>query len=63
MGGDDLWIVSAGGGRARRISSRSGLNSGAAWFSRRRLAGATLSYEGNAELYRIAASTGPCRHG
>src|SRR5215831_13980934 len=27
----DLWIVSAGGGRARRVSSRPGLNTGAAW--------------------------------
>jgi len=27
----DLWVVSAGGGRARRISKHSGLNTGAAW--------------------------------
>jgi len=58
MGGDDLWIVSAGGGRANRISKRSGLNSGAAWFPGGGSLVATLSYEGNAELYRIAASDG-----
>ena len=27
----DLWIVSAGGGRARRVSKQPGLNTGAAW--------------------------------
>jgi TolB protein len=58
MGGDDLWIVSAGGGRARRVSSRSGLNSGAAWFPGGGSLVATLSFEGNAELYKIAASDG-----
>jgi TolB protein len=53
MGGDDLWIVSAGGGRANRISKRSGLNTGAAWFPGGGSLVATLSYEGNAELYKI----------
>jgi hypothetical protein len=27
----DLWIVSSGGGRARRVSKQPGLNTGAAW--------------------------------
>jgi TolB protein len=58
MGGADLWVVSAGGGRARRISHRSGLNSGPAWFPGGGSLVATLSYEGNAELYRIDASSG-----
>jgi len=31
-GGADLWLVSASGGRARRISSLPGLNTGPAWF-------------------------------
>ncbi len=53
MGGDDLWIVPAGGGRANRISKRSGLNSGAAWFPGGGSLVATLSFEGNAELYKI----------
>jgi TolB protein len=58
MGGADLWVVSAGGGRARRISSRSGMNSGAAWFPGGGSLVATLSFEGNAELYRLGASDG-----
>ena len=53
MGGDDLWIVSTGGGRANRISKRSGLNTGAAWFPGGGSLVATLSFEGNAELYKI----------
>jgi TolB protein len=57
-GGADLWIVSAGGGRARRISNRDGMNSGAAWFPGGGNLVATLSYEGNAELYKISASDG-----
>jgi len=58
MGGADLWLVSAGGGRARRISSRSGMNSGAAWFSDGANLAVTLSYEGNPELYKISAQGG-----
>ncbi len=56
-GGADLWVVSASGGRAKRISDRPGLNTGAAWLSGSTLV-ATLSYEGNAELYKISASDG-----
>ncbi|HVZ72454.1 MAG TPA: protein TolB [Polyangia bacterium] len=48
----DLYIVSAGGGRARRTSKWPGLNTGAAWAPNGGLA-LTLSHEGNAELYRI----------
>jgi TolB protein len=58
MGGNDLWIVPAGGGRANRISKRSGLNSGAAWFPGGGSLVATLSFEGNAELYKISAADG-----
>jgi TolB protein len=58
MGGADLWVVSAGGGRARRISKRPGLNTGPAWFPGGGSLVATLSYEGNAELYRISAEDG-----
>jgi len=57
-GGADLWIVSAGGGRARRISSRPGMNTGAAWLPGSRALIATLSFQGNAELYKISASDG-----
>jgi TolB protein len=56
-GGADLWIVSASGGRAKRISDRPGMNTGAAWMGNGALA-VTLSYEGNAELYKISASDG-----
>lgn len=56
-GGADLWIVSAAGGRARRVSERPGLNTGATWLGNNTLI-ATLSYEGNAELYKLSASDG-----
>jgi TolB protein len=54
----DLWLVSAGGGRARRISKHPGLNTGAAWSPDGRSLALTLSYEGNAEIYRIQPSDG-----
>jgi TolB protein len=56
-GGADLWLVSTGGGRARRISDRPGLNTGATWLGGNTLA-VTLSYEGNAEIYKISAADG-----
>jgi TolB protein len=58
MGGADLWLVPAGGGRAHRISKRPGLNTGPAWFPGGGSLVATLSYEGNAELYKISAEDG-----
>ena len=57
-GGADLWVVSASGGRAHRISSKSGLNTGPAWFPGGSTLIATLSFEGNAELYKLSASDG-----
>jgi len=54
----DLWVVSAGGGRARRISKHPGLNTGAAWSPDGRSLALTLSYEGNAEVYRINPGDG-----
>jgi TolB protein len=56
-GGADLWVVSASGGRARHISDRPGLNTGPAWLSSNTIV-ATLSFEGNAELYKISAADG-----
>jgi TolB protein len=56
-GGADLWVVSASGGRARHISDRPGLNTGPAWLNSSTLI-ATLSFEGNAELYKISAADG-----
>ncbi|HEY2900931.1 MAG TPA: translocation protein TolB [Polyangia bacterium] len=54
----DLWIVPAGGGRARRLSQKQGLNTGAAWSADGRSIALTLSFEGNSEIYRINASDG-----
>ncbi len=54
----DLWIVSAGGGRARRVSQKQGLNTGAAWTSDGRGILLTLSFDGNSEIYRISAGDG-----
>ena len=55
-GGADLWIVSAGGGRARYVSHRSGMNSGAVWYNDGVSLAITLSFEGDAEIYKIRAS-------
>jgi TolB protein len=57
-GNPDLWVVSAGGGRARRLSKQPGLNTGAAWTPSGGSIALTMSYEGNAEIYRISASDG-----
>ena len=51
-------MVPASGGRARRISSLPGLNTGPAWFPGGGNLVATLSYEGNAELYKLSAADG-----
>jgi len=56
-GGADLWVVSASGGRARHISDRPGLNTGPAWLNGNTII-ATLSFEGNAELYKLSAADG-----
>jgi TolB protein len=57
-GGADLWLVPDKGGRAHLISHRNGLNTAAAWFPGGEYLVATLSFEGNAELYKLAASDG-----
>ena len=54
----DLWIVSAGGGRARRVSKQPGLNTGASWSPDGRVIALTLSHEGNSEIYRISPDDG-----
>jgi TolB protein len=58
MGGADLWLVPASGGRAHRISSRSGMNSGATWYGDGSSLAVTLSFEGNPEIYKIRAQNG-----
>ena len=57
-GGADLWVVSAGGGRARHISDRPGMNTGPAWLPGGNALVVTLSFEGNPDLYKISASDG-----
>jgi TolB protein len=54
----DLWIAPTAGGRARRISRQPGLNTGASWSPDGASIALTMSYEGNAELYRISPSDG-----
>jgi len=50
----DLYV--GGSGRARRVSKRPGLNTGAAWSPRGDSIALTLSKDGNAELYLIRPS-------
>jgi TolB protein len=57
-GTPDLWLVPAVGGRARILSKRPGMNSGAAWSPRVREIVMTLSHEGSADLYRISSEDG-----
>jgi TolB protein len=57
----DLWIVSAGGGRARRVSTRPGLNTGASWSPDGHNIALTMSFEGNSEIYRIDPANGGVR--
>lgn len=52
-GTPDLWLISSGGGRPRRVSTRPGLNTGGAFAASGGQLVATLSFEGNAELYAL----------
>jgi TolB protein len=52
----DVYVVSAGGGRAKRISKHRGLNTGAAWSPDGKKIALTLSKDGNAEIYLISPS-------
>ncbi|MDX2019093.1 MAG: DPP IV N-terminal domain-containing protein [Deltaproteobacteria bacterium] len=54
----DLWVVPAAGGRAQRISDRQGMNTGASWYPDGASIAVTMTFEGNAEIYRIDARTG-----
>lgn len=57
-GNPDLYVVSAGGGRARRVSQRPGMNTGACWMPDGKSLLATLSFEGSADVYRISVDDG-----
>lgn len=54
----DLYITSASGGGARRISDHRGMNTGAAWSPDGKKIAVTLSKDGNPEIYLLDASTG-----
>lgn len=54
----DLYVVSAKGGRPKRISRYRGMNTGAAWSPDGSKLAITLSKDGNPEIYIISASTG-----
>lgn len=49
----DLYVLPAGGGRARRVSRYPGLNSAGSWSPDGHHIALTLSKDGNAELYTI----------
>jgi TolB protein len=51
----DMYIVSSGGGRARRVSKQPGLNTGAAWAPGGGSLALTMSHQGNAEIYKIGS--------
>lgn len=54
----DLYVVSAAGGRPKRISSYPGMNTGASWSPDGSKIALTLSKDGNPEIYVIDASSG-----
>jgi TolB protein len=54
----DLYVVSAGGGRPRKVSSHKGMNTGAAWSPDGSKLAVTLSKDGNPEIYVISAADG-----
>jgi TolB protein len=54
----DLYVVSAGGGRPKRISKARGMNTGATWSPDGSKIAVTLSKDGNPEIYIINASSG-----
>ena len=53
----DLYVT-AGGGRARKVSSQRGMNTGASWSPDGSKIALTLSKDGNPEIYVISASDG-----
>lgn len=57
----DLYLMAGKGGRAKRISKRPGLNSGAAFSPDGGRIALTLSKDGNAELYLINTAGGIVR--
>jgi TolB protein len=54
----DIYITPAGGGRARKVSSYRGMNTGATWSPDGSKLAVTLSKDGQPEIYVINASDG-----
>jgi TolB protein len=54
----DLYVVAAGGGRPRKLSTHKGMNTGAAWSPDGSKLAVTLSKDGNPEIYVISATDG-----
>jgi TolB protein len=54
----DLYVVGAGGGRPKKLSTQRGMNTGASWSPDGSKLAVTLSKDGNPEIYIISASTG-----
>ncbi len=54
----DLYVVSAGGGRPKRLTRFAGMNTGATWSPDGSKIAVTLSKDGNPEIYIVKAKTG-----
>jgi TolB protein len=54
----DLYIVGAGGGRPKKISTSRGMNTGASWSPDGSKIAVTMSRDGNPEIYVVSASDG-----
>lgn len=55
-GNPNLYVIPAGGGRARVLSARQGINMGAAWSPDGSKIAVTLSQDGNSEIYLLSPS-------
>ena len=54
----DLYVVGAGGGRPKKLSTYKGMNTGASWSPDGSKLAVTLSKDGNPEIYIISAKDG-----
>jgi TolB protein len=57
-GTPDLYVVSSGGGRPRRVSKFNGMNTGASYSPDGSKIALTLSKDGNPEIYIVSAADG-----
>jgi TolB protein len=54
----DLYVVGAGGGRPKKISTQTGMNTGGSWSPDGSKIAVTLSKDGNPDIYVISAKDG-----